>query len=148
MKDLENIMNDYERYRQALSKLNEVNKGVVFDALAAATITAVNVDFDGVGDSGQINSVVAFSGTDQADVPTAIVTRQEIRWGSTETFTTQMAVEEAIENLCYSYLEETHGGWENNDGAYGEFHLDVVKRRIELEFNGRFTDTWTNNHSF
>jgi hypothetical protein len=33
---------------------------------------------------------------------------------------------EAIETLCYSYLEQEHGGWENNDGAFGTFELDIA----------------------
>ena len=37
-------------------------------------------------------------------------------------------------------LEQEQGGWENNDGAFGEFTFDVAERTIELEFNGRFTD--------
>jgi hypothetical protein len=55
---------------------------------------------------------------------------------------------QAIETLCYGYLEHEHGGWENNDGAYGEFTFDVAGRRIDLEFNARFTDSTLFNHSF
>jgi hypothetical protein len=35
-----------------------------------------------------------------------------------------------------------------NDGAYGEFTLDVSEKCIELEFNARFTDTFSTNHTF
>jgi hypothetical protein len=38
---------------------------------------------------------------------------------------------EAIDTLCYDYLEGSHGGWENNDGAFGEFHFDVDQRRVD-----------------
>jgi hypothetical protein len=54
----------------------------------------------------------------------------------------------AIETLCYDYLEQTNGGWENNDGGFGEFIFDVAARTVELEFNGRYTDTFTTNHTF
>ena len=37
-------------------------------------------------------------------------------------------------------LEQTHGGWENNDGAYGEFTFDVAERTIKLDFNERISD--------
>lgn len=73
---------------------------------------------------------------------------QTVSWGTTEILTVQSTLEKAIENLCYDYLEKTHAGWENNDGGYGEFSIDVAKRSIELEFNGRFTDTWTDIHTF
>lgn len=148
MNDLESIMIDYEHRRQAQAKLNEGNKAALFDVLAAANITDVHVDFDGEGDSGQINDVAAFRGEEPAELPTATVTIQTIPWGSTEATTTESNLREAIETLCYLYLEGTHGGWENNDGAYGEFRLDVAKRTVELEFNGRYTDTWTDIHGF
>jgi hypothetical protein len=148
MNDLENIMGDYERRRQAQAKLNEGNKTALFDALAAATITEVHVDFDGEGDSGQINSIAPFRGDEPVVLLQSTVTIQTVSWDSTEPVTTQSGLEEAIETLCYSYLEETHGGWENDDGAYGQFRLDVAKRTIELEFNGRYSDTWTDTHTF
>ena len=148
MNDLENAMCAYERHRQAQARLNESNKGAVFDALANASITEVHVDFDGEGDSGQINGVAAFTGNQPAALPKTTVTIQSVSWGSTEAVATQATLEEAVETLCYGYLEETHGGWENNDGAHGEFRFDVAKRAIELEFHGRYTDTWTDTHSF
>ncbi len=39
-------------------------------------------------------------------------------------------------------------GWENNDGAYGEFTLNVEQRTITLEFNGRYSDVHTSHHSY
>jgi hypothetical protein len=55
---------------------------------------------------------------------------------------------EAIEQLCYDFLEQEHGGWENNDGAFGEFTFNVAERTVELEFNGRFSDFTTSSHTF
>jgi hypothetical protein len=43
---------------------------------------------------------------------------------------------------------QEHGGWENNDDAYGTFTFDVPERTIEPEFNGRFTDIATSHHTF
>ncbi len=39
-----------------------------------------------------------------------------------------MSVRDAIERLAYDFLEETHDGWENSDGAYGDFIFDVAER--------------------
>lgn len=105
-------------------------------------------EFDGEGDSGQINSVTARRCKATVELPTNTVSLQRLSWGGTETFTTDSDLHEAIESLCYNYLEESHGGWENNDGAYGEFHFDVAERTVDLEFHGRFTDTFTSNHTF
>jgi uncharacterized protein DUF6878 len=148
MNDMDSTMGQYERRRQALAKLAESNKGAVFDALAAAGITEVVVDFDGEGDSGQINGIVALRGTDHTTLPVSFITPHLIAWGETNPAPADQPLEQAIETLCYDYLEQTHDGWENNDGACGEFRFDVAGRTIELEFNGRFTDTWTDTHTF
>ena len=72
----------------------------------------------------------------------------KVSWGNTAPITCELTLREAIETLCYDYLEESHGGWENNDGAFGEFHFDVAERSVDLEFHGRFSDTFTTNHTF
>jgi len=61
---------------------------------------------------------------------------------------TSLPVREAIEQLAHDFLEETHAGWENNDGAYGEFTFEVASRAITLEYNARFTDAEHFEHSF
>jgi len=139
---------NYARHKELRAKTNEINKAVLFDALASTSITSIHVDFDGAGDSGQINGVAAFRGDDPAILPNTTVVIQTVSWGKTEILSAESTLEAAIETLCYDYLEQTHGGWENNDGGYGEFTINVAKRSIELEFNGRFTDSWTDNHTF
>jgi hypothetical protein len=59
-----------------------------------------------------------------------------------------MTLQDAIETLAYDYLEETHYGWENNDGAFGTFVFDVPARNVTLEHNERFTDYNTFKHEF
>jgi hypothetical protein len=142
---------NFERYRRTMAKLRKNNKSAVFDALAAANITEVHVQFDGVADSGQIESVIALSGDKQAALPETKVTVQQATWretGETNAVATEQTFREAIETLCYDYLAETHEGWEINDGAFGEFSFNVANRTVALEFNGRFSDTYTDNHTF
>ena len=55
---------------------------------------------------------------------------------------------DAIERLAYDLLEETHGGWENNEGAYGEFVFDVAERTIRLEYNERVMETEYSEHEW
>lgn len=73
---------------------------------------------------------------------------QHANWDGVELISVTRPIRDALEALCYGCLAQSHAGWENNDGAFGEFRIDVAKRTIELEFNGRFTDTWTDNHTF
>jgi hypothetical protein len=121
-------------------------KIAVCETLAAAGITQVVVEFDGYADNGQIQTLTAYQGDPQISLPDTKVLRQ-IPCGSPEQ-DEQANLYDAIENLCYDYLEETHPGWPNDDGAYGEFRINVQKRTVELDYNGRFTDTWHESHTF
>jgi hypothetical protein len=141
-------MSNFERHQQARAKLSEGNKGAVFDALASTNITEVHVEFDGEGDSGQIQTVTAFRGEERIDLPATTVRVLNVAWGNAETVATVSALVDAVETLCYDYLEDTHGGWENNDGGYGEFRLDVATRTVSLEINERYTETHTSEHTF
>lgn len=139
----------YRRFITALTEANERNKVRLFDALNAANISAVSVTFDGEGDSGQITDVTAYTGAAQAELPATPLTIEAVSWGADAAHEAEAeTLQSAIEDLCYAYLSQQHGGWENNDGAFGEFTIDVTKRTIELEFNGRFSDYSTTSSSF
>jgi hypothetical protein len=94
------------------------NKTALFDALAAAEITTVVVTFDGYGDSGQIGAIEAKAGDDVIPLPTVQIEIASAVWGSTAIDRQTRPLEEAIEILVYDVLNQKHGGWEDNDGAY------------------------------
>jgi hypothetical protein len=131
------------------------NKAAVMAALAAAGITSVTVAFDGYGDDGQIESIVAQSGELTVQLPDGFVAIV----GSEDEGTISSGEEaseshgdtpltEAIESLCYEYLEEAHSGWEVNDGAYGTFVFTVADGSVVLDFNLRFSDSENYEHRF
>ena len=136
---------NYSRYINTLTEANDRNKARVFDAFAAANITAVTVTFDGYGDSGQIDDVIAYAGEAQAELPETPVMLEHVSWGGAVNASTSSSLKEAVEELCYAYLAQQHGGWQDNDGAFGTFELDVSQRTVELEFNGRFSDYSTHH---
>ena len=139
---------NYERVQKARKELGQINKAAIFAALAAAGIELVLVTFDGEGDSGQIEDVTAGRNDQSVDLPDAKVTLLQASWDKADPDISEVDLREAIETLCYDFLEEDHGGWENNDGAFGEFRLDVAARTVELEFNFRYTDTFTTNLTY
>ena len=57
------------QHKELCAKVNELNKAVLFDALAPAGITSIQIEFDGEGDSGQINGVSAFAGDQPTELP-------------------------------------------------------------------------------
>jgi hypothetical protein len=138
-----------DRAFTALSNsVRPANKAALFDALAAAGITSILVHFDGSGDSGQIEGIDATAGDQPAEIPNGNIEIAQVRWGSPDIERTTLSVRDAIENLTYDFLEQTHGGWENNEGAYGEFTFDVVQRTITLEYNERVMTSEYSQHMF
>ena len=138
----------WTQHADAIAKANDLNKVIVFDALSATGIAHVAVGFDGEGDSGQIDGAAAHTADGAVDFPATTVTLYRARYGCNELTTHEMSPREAVEELCYSYLEQEHGGWEINDGAFGEFTFHVAERKITLDFNGRVTDYSHETHEF
>jgi hypothetical protein len=160
MSDINDFAALYRNHTKATAEANLINKSVVFDALAAAGIASVLVvfdalaaagiasvlvEFDGEGDSGQIEYICA---DDSAEIPQTFIEMQQVAWGTGKLDSVQTTLREAIEKLCYDFLDQEHGGWENNDGAYGEFTFDVAERTVNLDFNARFTDSTHFSQSF
>jgi hypothetical protein len=138
----------YHDHNNALAEANVLNKAVVFDALVTAGITRLTIEFDGEGDSGQLNGVAAYMEETSVTLPLVPITLHRSQFNTNNLITCNETLKNAVETLCYDYLEQKHGGWENNDGAYGTFEFDVGNRTIGLEFNERFVDTSTHNHTF
>ncbi len=78
--------------------------------LGVETVTA---EYDGSGDSGQID-VPEFGAV---KVPDALAT--------------------AVQDLFYDVLGDLYAGWEVNEGSFGEFEWDVKQNRINLVHNAR-----------
>jgi len=143
-----NIQDIYSTYVETQAAANERNKATVIEALIAVSITRVVLTFDGAGDSGQIESVTAFRGDAKAEIPSTVISFEEVTWGrSVSCASRDIPLPNAVEDLCYGYLSQMYGGWENNDGAFGEFLIDVANRNIEFEFNGRYTEYSTETHT-
>jgi len=123
------------------SEVLVANKTTLFDALATAGITTVVVNFDGCGDSGQIEMLEAKAGDDVIPLPTVQIEIASAVWGSATIDRQTRPLEEAIEILVYDVLNQKHGGWENNDGAYGEYTFNVAERTITLDYNERHMES-------
>ncbi len=127
-------------YARIASEVLTLNKAALFDALAAAGITTVVVNFDGCGDSGQVEMIEARTGDDDCALPTVEVEIASMGWGTDTIDRQTQPLREAIETLVYDVLSQTHGGWENDDGACGDFTFDVTERTITLDYNERCMD--------
>ena len=150
--DQDEFLRDFEKRQLAYKALCEsthaANKDALFPILAAAGITSVLVRFDGSGDSGQIEEIDAVAGDKPVSLPDSKITIQRAHWDASEAEITESSVKDAVETLAYDFLEETHAGWENNEGAYGDFTFNVAARTITLDYNERYEDVHYTQHSF
>ncbi len=135
-------------YRERASAVLDGNKKALFGILAEHGITAVIVNFDGYGDSGQIEDIAAQSGDVAAELPDERIELVRPAWDSPDIERQTHTVREAIEALSYDFLAQTHCGWENNDGAYGDFTFNVTEGSITLDYNERYTATENYSHEF
>ena len=147
--ELSRILAEQAAREAAEVALHARNKEVLFDGLRLVGIAHVLVSFDGSGDSGQIESIEARSDADQsATLPAAQITFAGIDWQSGAPTERRLTLEGAVEELVYDLLSDTHCGWQDNDGAYGEFCIDARTRTIHLEFNERFSSSELFTHDF
>ena len=146
------LLSDWETKRVAQDRLHAelrpLNKTALFDALAAAGITLVVVSFDGYGDSGQIENVEVKSGDIIVTMPEGTVEIAAAVWDQIQPDRSTISIANVIERLVYDLLTDTHCGWENNDGAYGDFTFDVAERTITLDYNERYTASEYSQHMF
>ena len=133
---------EQEAARDALfERLRPANQTEIFDALASASVVTLVVNFDGFGDSGQIEAMTATGAEGEIVLPEISILYASPGRGDGDDAIDQqpLPLSEAIETLCYDLLRQTHAGWENNDGAFGDFTFDVAARTISLDHNDRYT---------
>ncbi|MDP3858930.1 MAG: hypothetical protein Q8Q73_14335 [Stagnimonas sp.] len=97
--------------------------------LSTLGISDVQADYDGVGDSGQIEDIRYLDASEPG------------RFIPVDTSTGRR-----VEDLLYALLNLRHGGWENNEGAYGSFRWHLADGTLEHDHNARFTDYSTSTH--
>lgn len=109
---------------------------MLFDGLRLVGISHVLVSFDGSGDSGKIQSIDAHNDADHSvTLPAGEIAFTGMDWLVEAAVDRRLILEQAVEELVYDLLSDTHSGWQDNDGAYGEFCFDARARCIHLEFN-------------
>ena len=137
-----------QEFAKLCESIRPENKAALFDALAQAGITSVEVTFDGYGDSGQIEDITAKAGDKDVALPAVSLEIAHAEWGSADIVRVTHSMKDAIEQIAYDFLRETHEGWENNEGAYGDFHFDVNDRTITLNYNERIETSEYTQHVF
>ena len=122
--DKPSLSDELKNYRR--EKLANVRRQLprVLTQLKNVGAVAAHISYDGCGDSGQIEDVTFADAEGKAVDP----------YGRID-FT-----EDQIMDLFYDLLEVRYAGWENNDGAYGDFEWNLTDDKLLHTHNARFTD--------
>ena len=124
------------------------NKTALFDALAGARVDTVEVTFNGYADSGQVDEAVIDGEGGDADLRLINIEIARVEWGNPVVVRETRSVKDAIDRLVYDLLQQTYGGWEINQGAYGDFLFDVGDRTVTLNLNERIETSEYTQHVF
>ena len=119
-----------DRMRQdALDTLRQV-----LPILRATQIDRIYVSFDGSGDSGMIEEPIFYRGK-------AVIEPVEIEVLNVEVPGTGQNTRELLDKAFEQYLDSTDVDWYNNDGGFGQFHIDVAAGHFEVDVNSRYTES-------
>lgn len=117
-------------------------------------VIGIHAQYDGSGDSGDLYAITVMVHPTRNEVETqmrhtsnsgAVV--PAIRTLSFRDWTTSVIMRgnsPITKELCDEFEEALFqllpGGWEINDGSYGEIHVDVATETITHDHNERYTD--------
>lgn len=127
----------------SLSPISEGNKEIAFDILNSEGVKSVTIDFDGNGDSGQLEPSSLDDRLKKKVVKGSKIS-QGIVWspkGNTHRWKKNCTLEEILQSFCYDALEASNPGWEINWGSFGQFVFLVDERVVNFEFNQRIVQT-------
>jgi Family of unknown function (DUF6878) len=98
--------------------------------LKAAGVELVHIRYDGCGDSGQIEEVTYTDAQGKSVNPADQMT----------------LTEDQLMELFYDLTQARHPGWENDDGAFGEFEWNLTADTLHHSHNDRFTEYYTTEY--
>ena len=132
------------------------NKNNILAALRTAGVKKCIIRYSGSGDSGNLDEPDFGAGVVVEDVKieqTHVTMDYDLSGGGfRRTHKVNeprlVGLREAIENLCYSKLEESHGGWEIDEGSQGSFVIDVEAGTIEWHHETNIVEIETSGETF
>jgi len=145
-------------YQEEAAEKKRKNKESLKEVCATlfnAGITLVEVHYDGYGDSGQIEYLLLFKGDKQLTdeevaslgLPTSTI--QEYNYKSTgdkdRYITKECTLVDKIEDCAYDFLP---GGWEINEGSFGDLKINTETAKATLEHNFRIQETEYSEEEF
>lgn len=137
--------------------LTEYNREALKNAFEKLKIKTALVEFDGSGDSGQVEHIYANGKSYEpkdTDVAEGFLSHEGTTWCGDGTTSHRWSVSpnlyDALESFCYSILQREHGGWEINAGSFGNFTFELKggKLTCTLAMNERVEDVHSSEESY
>ena len=124
--------------------------------LSGHAVTEVVASYDGSGDSGNLDIMFRIAppprqavGPRQIDAQITNVWRNSREFfGTPQVETDPLITKEKIEEFEDALYEMLPGGWEINDGSYGEITVDMNDFKVRIEHNERITDVHSSSAEY
>ena len=104
----------------------------------------IEVEYDGSGDEGAIESVTFFcNGKEYKEELPKEIFKSLFCYSNEEP--RNVDITEIIDEICCHFLPD---GWGNDDGAFGIMKIDIKNKIINLEHNQRYIEVNTSEEEF
>jgi hypothetical protein len=113
-------------------------KRAIVKALRTTGIATVTIEYDGEGDSGQIDGIAAWDAKEQ---PVAIDRPARVALYRGKPASDYTSLREALDDFAWLLLGHFHDGFVNNDGGFGTIRIEVAKRSVILDHDDRLMET-------
>ena len=132
----DNAINEPQISQEVILRFTNEEDGTAeyLRAMASYGITSADVEFDGSGDDGQITDITAEGITDEL---ITMCLRDEHEQLLKERYQENKTVYGLIETFVYQILDRTEYDWFNNDGGYGNVHVEPANGVVKIDMNIR-----------
>jgi hypothetical protein len=138
-------MSEVTEYEASCRALVRANGQRILERLRELGVASAQADYNGYGDSGQLETVELIGGGGDAARACVTVGRVEQRFEDGRWTRVveerEVALDEALKDLFYDALEMLAPGWEINDGSQGLVSLTVATGKIDLCHDWNVTQT-------
>ena len=151
MTSMVDIMADWEKNQKARRKECAAAKLSVMNILRDHGIKYVLVEYNGYGDSGQIETITAY-GLGCPDAPEDTYTHRDHVMDFPDAKVTlpdgddAQSIEEMIEDFAWNLIQGYHAGFENNEGGQGSIVFDTTDDTILYEHGDNVVEVHSTTH--
>lgn len=130
--------------------------------LSAYNVVKIVANYDGYGDSGDMNEITVHVMASPAEINQAVkqttnpgkitADTRNVRWRDWIASVVKNEDGLITTEKCAEFEQELFdllpGGWEINEGSYGEIVVDVATEEITVEHSERYTEVRTETHRY